>query len=117
MRPLALTQFEPFAAEVRALRWAKKCAWLISALGAGAVLHGCAQGSPSVVSVPPRPSIHVSVAPQTGSVTLGNMQALTASVTGTGNTAVTWSVTLGPAGAQGGSAAAGMITSAGVYTA
>jgi len=55
------------------------------------------------------PTISVAVSPGTASVQLGNSQTFGATVSGTANTAVTWSV---PGGAANGS-----VTSAGVYAA
>lgn len=61
-------------------------------------------------SQPPQPTvIFVSLAPTTASLTAGATQAFTATVTGSSNTAVTWSVQEGTAG--------GTITAAGLYTA
>ena len=66
-------------------------------------------GNPGV----PPPSITVSVAPNPATVRAGATQSFAATVTGTSNSSVTWQVN----GVTGGSAAAGTITSAGVYTA
>ncbi len=80
-------------------------------------LLGCGGGPASVSSpppsAPPPPSITVTVTPTTGSVLLGNSQTLTATVTNTADTSVTWSVNNIP----GGTPSMGTITSAGVYTA
>ena len=80
-------------------------------------LLGCGGGPASVSSpppsAPPPPSITVTVTPMTGSVLLGNSQTLTATVTNTADTSVTWSVNNIP----GGTPSMGTITSAGVYTA
>jgi len=59
------------------------------------------------------PQVAVSVSPASASVTEGASRSFTASVTGTSNTAVTWSVD----GVVNGSVGAGTITAAGVYTA
>lgn len=58
-------------------------------------------------------NIGVAVAPTAASVVLGATQAFGSTVSGTQNTAVTWSVN----GVNGGSVAAGTISSAGFYTA
>ncbi|HXR97043.1 MAG TPA: hypothetical protein VN709_04285, partial [Terriglobales bacterium] len=58
-------------------------------------------------------TIAVTVAPATASVAIGGSQAFTATVTGTTNPAVTWSVN----GTAGGSATLGLIDKSGVYTA
>ncbi len=55
----------------------------------------------------------MSLEPANASVLLGNTQALTATVTGSADTAVTWTVN----GVPGGNAAMGTISAAGVYTA
>lgn len=59
------------------------------------------------------PTIAVAVTPTSASVALGATQAFSAAVSGTTNTAVTWSVN----GVTGGSMATGTITATGVYTA
>lgn len=80
-------------------------------------LLGCGGGPASVISpppsAPPPPSVTVTVSPTTGSVLLGNSQTLTATVTSTTDTSVTWSVNNIP----GGGPSMGTITAAGVYTA
>jgi hypothetical protein len=73
-------------------------------IGTGLFLAACGEGS----STPP-PSITVSVSPASTTVNQGATQTFTASVTGTADTAVTWSVQEAAAG--------GLITPAGVYTA
>jgi hypothetical protein len=79
-------------------------------------LVGCG-GGPASVSSPPPPtpptSVTVTVTPTTGSVLLGNSQTLTATVTDTADTSVTWSVNNIP----GGGPSMGTTTSTGVYTA
>jgi hypothetical protein len=80
-------------------------------------LLSCGGGPASVTSpppsAPPPPSVTVTVTPTTGFVLLGNSQALTATVTNTTDTSVTWSVNNIP----GGSPSMGSITAAGLYTA
>src|SRR5947207_3518355 len=75
---------------------------------------GCTAGSvsPSPPPAPP-PTIAVVVNPMNMSVLLGNQATFTATVTNTGDTAVSWSVN----GVPGGNATLGTITSAGMYTA
>ena len=58
---------------------------------------------------PPPPVIRVAISPGTATIDPGGTQGFSASVTGTTNTAVSWSIQEGSAG--------GSITSAGVYTA
>src|SRR5712664_1164953 len=80
---------------------------------------GCSGGVATSVassSPPPNPapsSVSVTLTPTTSSVLLGNAQTFTPSVTGSTNTAVSWSVN----GVPGGTPATGTITAAGVYTA
>jgi len=84
----------------------RSCLILLTAIvGAVGLLTGCGGGS----APPPPPAITVSVSPSSAMVDQGATRTFTASVTGTTNTAVTWSVQEGPAG--------GTITSAGIYTA
>ena len=64
------------------------------------------------LTVPPPPVI-VSVSPTSASLQVGTSQAFAASVSGSANTSVTWSVN----GVTGGSALTGFISPAGVYTA
>lgn len=64
------------------------------------------------VSVATAP-VRVTVSPSSANVQTGNTQPFTAAVTGSTNTAVTWSVN----GVNGGNATVGMISAAGVYTA
>ncbi|MBL9138434.1 MAG: DUF1800 domain-containing protein [Verrucomicrobiales bacterium] len=65
------------------------------------------------LTVPPPPPVTVAVSPASTTVQLGASQAFTAVVSGTNNTAVTWSVN----GTVGGSATVGTISAAGFYTA
>ncbi len=74
------------------------CAWLV----------GCAStGSKAAPAAPA--AIAVAVTPSSASVAVSKSQQFTASVTGTTNTAVTWSVT--------GGAANGTVSASGLYTA
>jgi hypothetical protein len=59
------------------------------------------------------PPVSVTVAPTTANVLLGNTQQFGATVSGTTNTAVTWSVN----GISGGNSTIGTISTAGLYTA
>ena len=87
---------------------------LLSCLQAGC---GRVSGSPTPPTAPPNPptsgSIQVSVTPNPVNVRAGSSQQFAASVTGTTNTAVTWSVD----NVAGGNSASGTITSSGNYTA
>jgi WD40 repeat protein len=77
----------------------------------GAVSCGGGGASRNPVVAPPvvTPPIAVSISPASANLESGNQFTFVANVTGTTNTAVTWSVQEGAAG--------GSITSAGVYTA
>jgi parallel beta-helix repeat protein len=75
------------------------------------LLEGC--GGSNSSTPPPPQSVTVMVSSSSSSVLLGNMQQITAAVTGTSNTAVTWSVN----GVSGGNSTVGTISSAGLYTA
>ena len=61
----------------------------------------------AVVTLNPPTSITVTVSPSTATLTASQQQQFTASVTGTTNTAVTWSISQGP----------GSISTSGLYTA
>src|SRR5438045_5444529 len=74
---------------------------------------GCGGGGAVAPPPPPPPSITVSVAPESGSVMLGNQVAFTATVTNTTDTTVSWSVS----GIAGGNSTVGTISPTGVYTA
>ena len=62
---------------------------------------------------PPPPSITIAVSPSTANIRVGNSASFSATVSGTSNTAVTWSVNDTP----GGSSSLGIIDSSGKYTA
>jgi hypothetical protein len=71
-----------------------------------------ASATVSIVGAPPVP-ISVSLSPSSTSLQLGHSQQFTATVSGTSNTAVSWSVN----GTPGGTSAVGTISSSGLYTA
>ncbi|HWY53044.1 MAG TPA: hypothetical protein VNZ03_01185 [Terriglobales bacterium] len=73
---------------------------------------GCSSNK-SLATPPPPQSVTVSVSSSVSSVLLGNTLQFTATVTGTSNTAVTWSVN----SVAGGNSTVGTITNAGLYTA
>jgi hypothetical protein len=87
---------------------------LLACLQAGC---GRVSGSSTPPTAPPNPpasgDIQVSVTPNPVNVRAGSSQQFAASVTGTTNTAVTWSVN----NVAGGNSASGTITSSGNYTA
>lgn len=82
-------------------------------LRATSVARPTAFGQASVRLSAPLPTVSVTVTPSTASVIVGGTQPFASTVTGSANTAVTWSVN----GVNGGSAATGTISSAGLYTA
>ncbi len=67
----------------------------------------------ATVTVTATPVVHVTVSPSTVTVLTGTPQQFTATVTGTSNTAVDWSVN----GLYGGNSTVGTISSTGLYTA
>ena len=81
--------------------------WALSAWLTGC---GATSGNPTP---PPPAAIAVSIAPSAATLPLGDTQQFTATVTGTTNTAVSWSVN----GIAGGNSAVGTITTSGLYTA
>src|ERR1700738_3617369 len=92
---------------------------ILALLATAACTLGCSGGIASSVAPPLPPpsqtpsSVSVTITPATSSVLLGNTQTLTPSVTGSADTAVSWSVN----GIPGGSPTTGTITAAGLYTA
>ena len=78
-----------------------------------ATLGACSGGGGGGGSPPPPPVVTVLVSPATFSIKIGESQQFTATVTGSSNTAVTWSVT-GP-GCMG--AACGTVNNSGLYSA
>jgi hypothetical protein len=76
-------------------------------------MFGCGGGGAGSPPPPPPPSIVVTVTPKNGSVLLGNQLSFSATVMNTTDMSVAWNVN----GIPGGSASAGTINPAGVYTA
>ena len=74
-------------------------------------LAGC--GYAGTPPGPPPPNVTVTIQPTSASLFLGQTQAFQATVVGSTNTSVTWQVN----GVAGGSAAAGTISSSGLFTA
>jgi len=114
MRPLshvACTQSSPAAQPHR------PAALVFVLLGFAACAAGCGgglAGSTTPTPLAPTPAaVSVTVTPTSASVLLGTSQTLNASLAGTTNASVSWSVN----GSPGGSASTGFISSAGVYTA
>ena len=74
---------------------------------------GAVTGNTMSVSVVAAPPISVTISPTTASIALGSTQSFTATLTGTTNPGLTWSVN----GVTGGSTTVGTISSAGAYVA
>ena len=77
------------------------------------VMISVGSGTTQPPTQPPAPSISVAVSPTSATLAPGATQTFAASVSGSTNTAVAWSVN----GIAGGSAAVGTISASGVYTA
>jgi hypothetical protein len=90
--------------------WAAALAAVLGIAGLAACGGG---GGGSTPPPPPPPTIVVTVAAPSATLKIGESQTVTATVTGSSNTAVTWTVS--GAGCTG--AACGTISTAGVYTA
>jgi uncharacterized protein (DUF1800 family) len=87
---------------------------LAAACSLAAMLAGCGGSSSTSTNVlPSQATVAVSVTPSGSQVRAGSTQQFTATVTGTSNTAVTWSVN----GVVNGNATVGTISAAGVYSA
>jgi uncharacterized protein (DUF1800 family) len=82
-------------------------------LRAASVASPAAFAQSVITLVAPPPPVVVTVSPTSANVTLSQSQTFMATVSGSANTAVTWSVN----GVPGGSAALGTVSSAGLYTA
>jgi hypothetical protein len=85
----------------------------IFALAAAIVLAACAGGTQSGVTPPPPPTITVTVQPASATLSLGQTQQFQATVTGTSNSSVNWTVD----GVAAGNASLGTISAGGLYTA
>ena len=90
---------------------------LLACLQAGCARVSGSHSSPAPPTAPPNPptsgNVQVSVAPNPANVRAGSSQQFTAQITGTNNSAVTWSVN----NVAGGNSANGTITAAGNYIA
>jgi hypothetical protein len=85
----------------------------ISAIAVYFALLSCGCGFTTGASSGPPQNASVSVSPQTASVSLGQTVQFTATVTGAGSSAVTWSVN----NVDSGNSVAGTISTSGLYTA
>jgi uncharacterized protein (DUF1800 family) len=88
----------------------RTCAFLLTAL---AVITSSCGGGSRTSTPPPPPSVTVQVNPSSAQLLTGETQQFNATVSGTTNTAVTWSVN----GLAGGNSTVGSINSSGLYTA
>src|SRR5258707_14228728 len=68
------------------------------ALGLTAAVTGCGGGSASQSPLPPQSTISISISPDTVAVLQGGTQTFTATVTGSVNRQVSWTVQEGAAG-------------------
>lgn len=86
-------------------------------LGAGVLLAifavSCGGGGSGSSSTPPPSNVSITISPTSATVGFGTTQQFTATVSGTTNAAVTWTVT----DTSGGTSHAGQISSTGLYTA
>lgn len=92
-----------------------KLKWL-SVCGLVAILARCGGGgapSSSTPPPPPPPAITITLSPSSATVTIGQTQQFTATVTGSANTTVTWYVS----DVEGGNSTVGTIDSTGLYAA
>src|SRR5258708_7519998 len=76
-------------------------------------LTACASGPGGSSTTPPTPQITVTIAPNSGTVLLGNTLTFSATITNTSDTSVFWSIN----GISGGSPQVGTISADGIYTA
>ena len=76
-------------------------------------LTACASGPGGNSRTPPTPQLTVTIAPNSGTVLLGNTLAFSATITSTSDTSVFWSVN----GISGGSPQVGTISADGIFTA
>jgi hypothetical protein len=86
---------------------------LLLALAAAITLSACAGGTQSGVKPPPPPTITVTVQPASATLSLGQTQQFQATVTGTSNSSVNWTVD----GVAAGNASLGTVSAGGLYTA
>lgn len=76
-------------------------------------LSGCGGGPNGGTNTTISQSVAVTISPTSANLLLGNTQQFTATVTGTSNTAVTWTVN----GVSGGNSTLGTVSTSGLYTA
>src|SRR5579862_1776924 len=112
MRPLSQTLSKQGPATRRLLRPSQTlCSIFLVAFVFS--LAACASSSGGGSTTPPPPQITVTIAPNSGTVLLGNTLTFSATVTNTSDTSVFWSVN----GISGGSPQAGTISPDGLFTA
>src|SRR5579875_2557484 len=102
---------------IRCGGWMRRNWLVLWAIVQGFTVCGCgtAGGSASGSTPPPNPppAVSVTVTPASASLFLGQTQQFTATVSGSSNPAVNWSVN----GVAGGNSVVGTITAQGLYTA
>jgi HYDIN/CFA65/VesB-like, Ig-like domain len=86
---------------------------ILAFVAAGLFMSSCGGGGTGGGPITPPPTVSITVAPTTTSVMTGATVQFTAKVTGSSDTAASWSVDSAP----GGNATVGTVTSAGLYTA
>jgi hypothetical protein len=95
------------------MRYARGAA-LVPAMLLALIAAGCGGGGSSNSTTPPSGTISVTISPTSSTVGYGATQQFTATVTGSSNTAVTWSVS---SSSSSSSSQIGAISSSGLYTA
>jgi len=111
MRPLSQMRSEQNSS-TRSPRVHRRTARTIFLLALGVSLTACASG-PGGSTTPPLPQISITIAPNSGTVLLGNTFPFSATVANSSDTSVFWSVN----GIAGGSPQIGTISADGLFTA
>src|ERR1700675_1772101 len=112
MRPLSQSRSKQ-GPSTRSPLVLRRITWTIFLLAPSVAIFGCASGAGGGTTTPPPPQITVTIAPNSGTVLLGNTLTFSASVTNTSDTSVFWSVN----GISGGSPQVGTISADGLFTA
>ena len=111
MRPLSQTRSKQ-GLSTRSPLVLHRTAWTIFLVALGVSLTACAS-SPGGSTTPPPPQITITIAPNSGTVLLGNTLSFSATVTNSSDSSVFWSVN----GISGGSPQVGAISPEGLFTA
>jgi hypothetical protein len=112
MSPLSQSRLE-HGSSTRSPFLYRRTARAIFLLGLAVSIASCASGPGGGSTTPPPPQIAVTIAPNSGTVLLGNTLPFSASVTNSSDTSVFWSVN----GISGGSPQVGTISADGLFTA